>query len=262
MLDTALFTRFEQAIRSFDPLDPKTLDSLLLDHNGRLSIYYAPFDYVNLEAELVLVGVTPGRTQMYGALEEARRQLERGADLEAASIVAKSTASFEGMRQNLVAMLDYFDVNKLLGINSCHQLFGNASHMMHATSLLRYPVFVDTSNYNGSPKVTRNKLLRKYVRDYFENEARQLRNALYIPLGSTVSEALIWLADEGAIENHRVLTGFPHPSGANNERVSYLIGIKPKTELSHKTDPRKLDDASASIKAKVAALRSAKAHKA
>src|SRR5260370_16603908 len=98
MVDSGLFTRFEQGIRSFDPLDPKTLDSLLLDHNGRLSIYYAPFDYVNLEAELVLVGVTPGRTQMYGALEEARRQLQPAPTLEPASIVPKTPATFEGLR--------------------------------------------------------------------------------------------------------------------------------------------------------------------
>jgi hypothetical protein len=261
MLDTALFARFEQAIRSFDPLDPKTHDSLLLDHDGRLSIYYAPFDYVNSKAELVLIGITPGRTQMNGALKEARRQLERGADFEAASLAAKSTASFGGMRQNLVAMLDYFDINKLLGVNSCHQLFGNANLMLHATSVLRYPVFLDRSNYNGSPKVSKNKFLQRYVRNYFANEVGQLRNALFIPLGSTASEALTWLTTEGAIENHMVLSGFLHPSGANNERVRYLIGNKPKTKLSHKTNARKLDDARTSIKAKVAALRSAKAHK-
>jgi hypothetical protein len=260
MLDTALFSRFEQAIRSFDPLDPSTLEYLLLDRDHRLSIYYAPFDYVNSTAKLVLIGITPGRTQMNDALEEARRQLERGANLEAASLAAKRTASFKGMRQNLVAMLDYFDINSLLGISSCDQLFGTASHLMHATSLLRYPVFVNTSNYNGSPKLRRNELLKRYVREYFESEVKHLRNALYIPLGSTVSEALTWLAANGGIENHTVLNGFPHPSGANNERVNYLIGSKPKTELSRKTNARKLDDARANIKAKVAALRNAKAH--
>lgn len=254
MLDTALFARFELAIRNFDPLDPRTLDSLLLDHDRRLSIYYAPFDYVNVNAKLVLIGITPGRTQMNSAVEEAKRQLECGADLEAASLAAKRMASFSGMRKNLVAMLDYFGINKWLGVNSCHQVFGNANQILHATSVLRYPVFLDTSNYNGSPKVSKNKFLQRYVRDYFANEVSQIRNALFIPLGSSVSDALTWLTAEGLIENQRVLSGFPHPSGANNERVSYLIGIKPKTKLSHKTNARKLDEARASIKAKVESL--------
>jgi hypothetical protein len=110
--------------------------------------------------------------------------------------------------------------------------------MLHATSVLRYPVFLETSNYKGSPKVRKNKFLQKYVRDYFADEVKHLRNALYIPLGSSVSETLTWLTAEGA----------------NNERISYLIGKKPRGALSNKTNATILDDARTSIKAKVEAL--------
>lgn len=37
---------------------------LLMDSSGPVSIYYAPFEYINPSARVVLVGITPGPTQM------------------------------------------------------------------------------------------------------------------------------------------------------------------------------------------------------
>jgi hypothetical protein len=78
-MDTVLFTRFEPFIRNFDQT---SLAPLLLDRDGALSIYYAPFDYINSAAKLVLVGITPGRQQMISALAEAKRQLQLGNSAE------------------------------------------------------------------------------------------------------------------------------------------------------------------------------------
>ena len=33
--------------------------SLLLAQDGDLSVYYSPFDYINKEAKIVIVGITP-----------------------------------------------------------------------------------------------------------------------------------------------------------------------------------------------------------
>lgn len=41
----------------------------------------------------------------------------------------------------------------------------------------------------------------------------------------------------------QVLTGLPHPSGANAERIQYFLGRKAAAALSTKTDPSKLDAA-------------------
>lgn len=40
----------------------------------------------------------------------------------------------------------------------------------------------------------------------------------------------------------RILDGLPHPSGANAERISYFLGKKAREVLSHKTNPKKIDD--------------------
>jgi hypothetical protein len=193
---------------------------------------------------------------MVNALREAKRQLQCGANPEVACRAAKRTAGFSGsMRVNLVAMLDHFAINKWLGIGTCHELFReSADNMVQATSLLRYPVFRNGSNYNGSPDALKSRLLRRYVLDYFAKEAMQLRDATFIPLGETVSRVVEWLAAEGVIEGGRLLSGFPHPSEANNERISHLLGKKPKAELSNKTDAGKIDEARARIQTKVGLL--------
>ena len=51
------------------------------------------------------------------------------------------------------------------------------------------------------------------------------------------------MANRGAIDAQHVLRGLPHPSGANAERIAYFIGGKPRSRLSGKVDPDKLDAA-------------------
>jgi len=36
------------------------IDDFLLNKEGNLEIYYAPFDYINSKAKIVIVGITPG----------------------------------------------------------------------------------------------------------------------------------------------------------------------------------------------------------
>jgi hypothetical protein len=45
----------------------------------RIDIAYAPLDHVNVDARIVIVGLTPGRQQMRNALMEARRCLRAAA---------------------------------------------------------------------------------------------------------------------------------------------------------------------------------------
>ncbi len=40
------------------------IDDFLLNKEGNLEIYYAPFDYINSKAKIVIVGITPGLQQM------------------------------------------------------------------------------------------------------------------------------------------------------------------------------------------------------
>ncbi|MFP5211759.1 MAG: hypothetical protein ACLGPL_00115, partial [Acidobacteriota bacterium] len=58
------------------PTPPRVRDPrLLMDASGDVKIYYAPFEFINPAARVVLVGMTPGPTQMVNGNNEARRML-------------------------------------------------------------------------------------------------------------------------------------------------------------------------------------------
>ena len=64
-----------------------------------------------------------------------------------------------------------------------------------------------------------------YVYDNFLREYKQLRqkeSLVIIPLGSAVEEVLLHLEEEGYIEKNSIMKGFPHPSGANVNRLPKL----------------------------------------
>lgn len=231
-------------------------NSLTMVRDGALSVHYIPFDYINTDARIVLVGITPGFTQLKNALAEAQKQLKAGVDHKTALMGAKKTGAFSGaMRTNLVNMLNELEVNKWLGISSCEELFQKAAHLVHTTSALRFPVFVDGENYNGTPNMTRHPLLRQLMQEHFAREVALLPKALFVPMGPKVSEALTWLAREGVMDSERILDGMPHPSGANAERISYFLGKKPASELSVKTNASLLDAAKASLREKMMGIR-------
>jgi hypothetical protein len=229
---------------------------LLLSSEGSLQTFYAPFDHVNTRARIVLCGITPGLQQASRALNEARRQLRQGASLEEAKQAAKETASFAGaVRSNLINMLDHVGVHVLLGINSCADLFNTHRHLVHYTSALRYPVFLDGQNYSGSPSMLSRTSLRHQVETHLAEEIRTLGSkCLYVPLGPKVTEVFQHLQAKGLLKSEQLLDGLPHPSRANAERISYFLGGKPREKLSSKTNAATLDAAKVRILAKLASL--------
>lgn len=200
-----------------------------------LTIAYAPFDHVNRKARLVIVGLTPGRHQMQEALWEARRLLRSGALLADAEAGAKVHASFSGpMRANLVAMLDHIGLGAHLGLRSTAELWGPAAEQVHFTSALRYPVFVDGANYSGAPDPIRTAPLRDQLTRWFGSELAALPQALIVPLGPKVAAAVEVAAAEVGFDPRRILSGLPHPSGANAERIAFFLDRKPRAALSTK----------------------------
>jgi hypothetical protein len=225
-------------------------------YSGKLiEVDYAPFDHVNTSAQIVFVGMTPGRQQMGNALRSAHQSLNSGADEETTAKVAKVFASFSGpMRSNLIKMLDHIGIARLLGLSSTDALWGNASDLVHFTSALRYPVFIDGKNYSGSPSMVNTPLLLDQLKTWFLPEMKQLRNAIFVPLGPKVAEAIYHLAPLADVPLCQILEGLPHPSGANAERIAYFLGRKPQHELSTKTNPLKLDAARNALTSKIAKI--------
>ena len=78
---TPRFDDYEDRILSL-PADPTasdvTSDDFLLAREGHLEVFYAPLHGITPNARVVIVGLTPGKSQMVAAFREARRLLREG----------------------------------------------------------------------------------------------------------------------------------------------------------------------------------------
>ncbi len=241
-----------------NPLSTPALVMEQLDVGGRaVHMVYAPFDHVNRAARIAIVGMTPGRFQAANALRAAQEALGAAQSVELAAEKAKVFGSFSGepMRGNLVRMLDLIGVAKLLGVRSTASLWSSNSALVHFTSALRYPVFVDGQNWSGQPDMVRTPRLRAWLETYTGTELALLRDAVIVPLGSKVASAMHHLARQGLIDGRHILEGLPHPSGANAERIAYFLGNKPSNLCSSKTNTATLDEARELLSDRVSRLR-------
>jgi hypothetical protein len=234
----------------------QTPADLTIGEHGALSVTWAPFDFINRSAELVLVGLTPGRTQAANAIEALQRALIAGKTKDEALEIAKSTASFSGsMRSSLVAMLDAVGVPAQFGRATAQDFFAPGSGLVHFTSALRYPVYLaNGDNYSGAPDPLGHPVLRAMIESHLAEEAATLPNAVWVPLGKGAAASLHHLVGRGALDGRRVLSGLPHPSGANAERIAYFLGRKPRDQLSVKTNADRIDDARERLRLQVEAL--------
>ncbi len=216
-------------LRSAEPAGaPFLFDELTRVADGAPRVCYSPFEFINEQARVVIVGITPGRTQMFDSLREAHRRIHLGASNDEVLRAAKATGAFSGpMRPNLTGLLDAICIHHWLGIPGCDALFAQSSHLVQTTSALRNPVFVNGENYNGAPGMTRTLLLREQLVAGFAQDAAILSNAVFVPLGDKVADALHWLAAQGHMSRDRILDGLPHPSGANAVNSAELRASSP-----------------------------------
>lgn len=190
------------------------------DEKKNLEIYYAPFEYVNEHAKVVIAGITPGLHQMkksFSTVIEVKDYIESEEEI---LHEVKKQSSFEGpMRKNLVKMLDELGLHEYLGLSSTIELFAEANSLVHTGSVLNYPVFYKGKNYSGTtPDILKTELLRKHIMEGFATEISNMDQPLIIPLGINVSKVLTYLAEQNHLDASNLLLGFPHPSGGNGHR--------------------------------------------
>ena len=179
----------------------------LVNKDGNIEIYYAPFDYINSKAKIVIVGITPGLQQMIQSFQV----IKDGKSLKE----VKDLSSFKGsMRTTLIKYMDELKINKILKIKSCESLFNLDSKYLHTTSLVKYPVFDKGKNYSGANILTK-KLLLDFIEKNFLEELKTLKKSIIVPLGNTVSSTIEYLNSKYNLKLECFLKGFPHPSGAN-----------------------------------------------
>lgn len=262
-MSLTLFEEFAPVLTSLSDAeidDPQSAQRLKMasEHIGarHVEMIYAPFDHINTSARVVIVGMTPGRFQAANALRAARRALLEGRSVAEAAAAAKTFASFSGepMRTNLVRMLDLIGVGRWLGVASTASLWSDRGDLVHFTSALRYPVFVDGQNWSGQPDMVKTPALRGWLEAYTGQELSALSSAVIVPLEPKVAAAMQNLAGQGLVDSHRILEGLPHPSGANAERIAYFLGDKAAERCSAKTNTAALSKAKADLTARVASL--------
>lgn len=195
-----------------------------------LSCFYAPFEYLNTEAKLILVGITPGGTQMNRALNAARSAIAAGKPIADAIRDVKREGSFSGaMRPNIVNTLNRLGYQHKLGLACASKLWSTHDHLVHFCSLLKFPVFVGDKDYNGNPKAHKNDDLKRMLNEHFVNDMAALpRDAMLIPLGDTVLDVVVWLKEQNLIPQDIMkfegqFVAPPHPSGANAESIALLL---------------------------------------
>ena len=179
----------------------------LIEKDGNIEIYYAPFDYINSKAKVAIVGITPGLQQM----TQSFQAIKDGKSLKE----VKDLSSFKGsMRTTLIKYMDELKINKILKIKTCESLFNIDSKYLHTTSLVKYPVFDKGKNYSGA-NILKKKILLEFIEENFLKELKILQNSIIIPLGNTVSSTIDYLNTEYQLNLRCFLKGFPHPSGLN-----------------------------------------------
>ena len=202
-------SKFLNQIRSLKKINKSiiTNKNFLIKREDNIEIYYAPFDYINSKAKIMIVGITPGLQQMLQSFEA----VNEGRSLKE----VKDLSSFKGsMRTTLIKYLDALNINKKLKIKSCESLFNINSKYLHSTSLIKYPVFDKGRNYSGSG-LLKKKILLDFLEAHFVKELKKLDKTIIVPLGNTVSSTIDYLNNEFKLNLKCFLKGFPHPSGLN-----------------------------------------------
>ena len=211
---------FIKQIISLKKINHKTIvnKDFLIEKEKNIEIYYAPFDYINQKAKIMIVGITPGFQQML----QSYLVINEGNSLK----MVKDQSSFKGsMRVNLIKFLNELEVNKYLKIKSCESLFNKDSNLVHTTSLVKYPVFDKGKNYSGS-NILKKKILINFIEKNFVKELRKLQDVIIVPLGNTVSSTIDHLNEKFDLKLKCFLKGFPHPSGLNGRRNQQFIEKK------------------------------------
>ena len=189
------------------------------------------------------------------SIDAAARDLRAGLDLETIARRSKARASFGGsMRKTLVSLLNFIGINQLIRRPSTAGLWSKDEELVHFTSCLRYPVFVEGKNYSGQPDILRSDLLRNQLEMWLVEEMQALPDAIWIALGDRAGVAARHAAGLSGLSEDNLVIGLPHPSGANNERVAYLFGQKSRIELSVTTNDSTIDSERERILAQVARM--------
>ena len=112
-------SKYLKKIKSLKKISKSTATGgkFLIAKKDNIKIYYAPFDYINSKAKIMIVGITPGLQQMLQSFQV----INDGKSLKK----VKDLSSFKGsMRTTLIKYLDELKINnfniKMCNLMSAH----------------------------------------------------------------------------------------------------------------------------------------------
>ncbi len=203
-------------------------------------LFYVPFEHMNPGARLVIVGITPGPNQIALAYNSVQADLNGGLDDESILARAKKIGSFGGpqMWPNLLKMLNALGFPELLEIGDAAELWGSASFLLHATSVVPHAAIRNGKPFAGSfDDVLESPIMKaSFERDFAATLPLLSGNALYVALGPTPLDALDWCAARGLLRREQVMGAFAHPSNNGGSQVAVYLGEKSPADL-HPKDP-------------------------
>ncbi len=173
--------------------------------------------YVNKDAMVVIVGITPGKNQL-GGKEERLTPFE---------IKQKYAFRGKGMRSNLIELLDFVGVNELLGIPSCDSIWENNFHLVEFTSLLKRATFVKVNGemFNKAEKIASNLDLKEELNKGFLKDCALYHNVkLFVACGPGVYGFLKDLYNQGVL--NAPVVEIAHPSGQNGNWIACYLKRK------------------------------------
>ena len=184
------------------------------------------FSYVNPNAQLVLVGITPGNSQLKGS-----REGKSDEDIK------KENAFAGNMRTPLIRMLDSIGINKLLGIATCKSLWKDDFNKVEMTSLLKDATYLLKKDgtkemFKNTKLISKSTKLTQMLQEGFVADCKNYKNAkLFVACGPNVYDVLKDLQNQGLID--APIVAIAHPSGANAGRISCYLGNKSPKDASY-----------------------------
>lgn len=236
------FTKRALSIVESNTCRSVVIDAMKTRSEGCLSICDFPFTQSFLTADIILVGLTPGYSQLIQSIELFRSYAEEKSIKHSARSIPKTSTIneiqsqiyFSGqMRVNMFKML------AILGISSINtdrpswvaetKLLETSEFLkIGYTSLFKGAVFWKDKNYTGyNPKIsTSNLLMEEKSNTIKELSTYTNQNVLIVPMGRVVENYLNSELSLCRDSKKILLNGFPHPSSANGHRVTQFNNNK------------------------------------
>ncbi|MCT0225587.1 hypothetical protein KQ310_10575 [Synechococcus sp. CS-1328] len=188
---------------------------------GRFHEYYAPgFELFHPHAGILLIGYTPGRSQADKAWRELSQASEAMPSLQRL-IRCQKQAAFSGLWTQLDAQASHCSLLLHLGLDCLSEC-----EAVSLTSRLVFPIFRAGKNYRiGSEYVKTPWLIERagnHLRE-LTTLTPNLRAAIFLGDGQAALASARAHLERGDLPNHVEVFVLPHPSGANNGRISQFM---------------------------------------